>query len=110
MHALQSKLIVISLDLKSNQLDDNTSSIIVRALETNISLENIDLTNNQITKIDAQSFADILSINKTLLYLNLSSNRIGDNGIIFIFRALQHNDTLKSLYLNRTKMKLMMMA
>jgi Ran GTPase-activating protein (RanGAP) involved in mRNA processing and transport len=103
MYALQSNLIVTYLYLKSNQLNDDTSSIIALALKTNTSLEKIDLTDNQITEIGAQSFANMLLINKTLLSLNLSSNIIGDKGMICLFRALQHNNTLCSLHLNQTK-------
>ncbi|KAJ1139386.1 hypothetical protein NDU88_005759 [Pleurodeles waltl] len=67
------------------------------ALEFNTVVKVFALANTRADDHIALAIAAMLKSNKTLLSINLDSNHITGKGILAIFRALQHNNTLTEL-------------
>lgn len=85
---------ILMHSLKSNQLDDSSSSS-----------KNLDLIDNQISKIGAVKIALLLQQPSSLLIeLNISENLLEDAGVISIAQALIKNTTLIKLHLDSVKM------
>ncbi|KAG8451352.1 hypothetical protein GDO86_003527 [Hymenochirus boettgeri] len=67
------------------------------ALEFNTVVKIFSLANTRADDHIALAIAAMLKSNKTITSINLDSNHITGKGILAIFRALQHNDTLAEL-------------
>ncbi|XP_063810879.1 leiomodin-1 [Pseudophryne corroboree] len=67
------------------------------ALEFNTVVKTFSLANTRADDHIALAIAAMLKSNKTIISINLDSNHITGKGILAIFRALQHNDTLTEL-------------
>ncbi|KAG9493191.1 leiomodin-1 [Eleutherodactylus coqui] len=67
------------------------------ALEFNTVVKIFSLANTRADDHIALAIAAMLKSNKTIISINLDSNHITGKGILAIFRALQHNDTLTEL-------------
>lgn len=67
------------------------------ALEFNTVVKIFSLANTRADDHIALVIAAMLKSNKTITSINLDSNHITGKGILAIFRALQHNDTLTEL-------------
>ncbi|XP_072278341.1 leiomodin-1 [Pyxicephalus adspersus] len=67
------------------------------ALEFNTIVKTFSLANTRADDHIALAIAVLLKSNKTIISINLDSNHITGKGILAIFRALQHNDTLTEL-------------
>ncbi|XP_056413491.1 leiomodin-1 [Hyla sarda] len=67
------------------------------ALEFNTVVKIFSLANTRADDHIAMAIAAMLKSNKTITSINLDSNHITGKGILAIFRALQHNDTLTEL-------------
>lgn len=67
------------------------------ALEFNTVVKVFALANTRADDHIALAIAAMLKSNQTLLSINLDSNHITGKGILAIFRALQHNNTLTEL-------------
>ncbi|KAM5181431.1 leiomodin-1 [Mantella aurantiaca] len=67
------------------------------ALEFNTVVKTFSLANTRADDHIALAIAVLLKSNKTIISINLDSNHITGKGILAIFRALQHNDTLTEL-------------
>ncbi|XP_068125452.1 leiomodin-1 isoform X2 [Hyperolius riggenbachi] len=67
------------------------------ALEFNTVVKTFSLANTRADDHIALAIAVLLKSNKTITSINLDSNHITGKGILAIFRALQHNDTLIEL-------------
>ncbi|XP_040283778.1 leiomodin-1-like [Bufo bufo] len=67
------------------------------ALEFNTVVKIFSLANTRADDHIALVIAAMLKSNKTITSINLDSNQITGKGILAIFRALQHNDTLTEL-------------
>ncbi|XP_018412403.1 PREDICTED: leiomodin-1 [Nanorana parkeri] len=67
------------------------------ALEFNTVVKIFSLANTRADDHIALAIAVLLKSNKTIISINLDSNHITGKGILAIFRALQHNDTLTEL-------------
>ncbi|XP_077151438.1 leiomodin-1 [Ranitomeya variabilis] len=67
------------------------------ALEFNTVVKIFSLANTRADDHIALAIAAMLKSNKIIISINLDSNHITGKGILAIFRALQHNDTLTEL-------------
>ncbi|XP_044137827.1 leiomodin-1-like [Bufo gargarizans] len=67
------------------------------ALEFNTVVKIFSLANTRADDHIALVIAAMLKSNKTITSINLDSNQVTGKGILAIFRALQHNDTLTEL-------------
>ncbi|XP_075051679.1 leiomodin-1 [Mixophyes fleayi] len=67
------------------------------ALEFNTVVKTFSLANTRADDHIALAISAMLKSNKTIISINLDSNHITGKGILAIFRALQHNDTLTEL-------------
>ncbi|KAG8588821.1 hypothetical protein GDO81_006116 [Engystomops pustulosus] len=67
------------------------------ALEFNTVVKIFSLANTRADDHIALAISAMLKSNKTITSINLDSNHITGKGILAIFRALQHNDTLTEL-------------
>ncbi|XP_053560712.1 leiomodin-1 [Bombina bombina] len=67
------------------------------ALEFNTHVKLFSLANTRADDHIALAIAAMLKSNKTIISINLDSNHVTGKGILAIFRALQHNQTLTEL-------------
>ena len=95
--ALATNSSLINLDLSGNGIGDDGAASLFRALTANSSLTNLNLSSNficeSVTSCLVQAFPAI-----SLTSLDLSVNRIGDDGAVWLSKALVANSSLT--YLN----------
>ncbi|OCT91944.1 leiomodin-1 [Xenopus laevis] len=92
-------------DPETTELNLNNSDCITietimgftEALEFNTVVKVFSLANTRADDHIALAIAAMLKSNKLITSINLDSNHITGKGILAIFRALQHNDTLTEL-------------
>ncbi|KAE8623741.1 hypothetical protein XENTR_v10005714 [Xenopus tropicalis] len=92
-------------DPETTELNVNNSDCITietlmsftEALEFNTVVKVFSLANTRADDHIALAIAALLKSNKIITSINLDSNHITGKGILAIFRALQHNDTLTEL-------------
>ncbi|OCT94503.1 leiomodin-1 isoform X2 [Xenopus laevis] len=87
-------------ELNLNNSDCITIETLVsftEALEFNTVVKIFSLANTRADDHIALAIANMLKSNKIITSINLDSNHITGKGILAIFRALQHNDTLIEL-------------
>jgi hypothetical protein len=60
-------------------------------------MSSLSLAYNGLSITGARSMGDCLQINEILTDLDLTCNRMFDEGVAFIAKALQTNETLKKL-------------
>lgn len=89
---------LIELNLNNSEcINIETLMSFTEALEFNTVVKTFSLANTRADDHIALAIAVLLKSNKTILSINLDSNHITGKGILAIFRALQHNDTLTEL-------------
>ncbi|XP_078500281.1 leiomodin-1 [Lissotriton helveticus] len=81
----------------SDCINIETLMSFTEALEFNTVVKVFALANTRADDHIALAIAAMLKSNQTLLSINLDSNHITGKGILAIFRALQHNNTLTEL-------------
>ena len=89
------KLILITCSI-----DDDGASLMAAALEENTTLKVLAF-HNKITKAGAQALADMLRINSALKELGVLDKSIGIDGAIALIAALEDNQNLVQLRLNK---------
>ena len=89
------KLVVINCSI-----DDDGASLMAAALEENTTLRVLAF-HNQITKAGAQALADMLRINSALKELGVLDKSMGIDGAIALIAALEDNQNLVQLRLNK---------
>ncbi|XP_075706708.1 leiomodin-1 [Rhinoderma darwinii] len=89
---------LIELNLNNSDcITIETLMSFTEALEFNTVVKIFSLANTRADDHIALVIAAMLKSNKTITSINLDSNHITGKGILAIFRALQHNDTLAEL-------------
>ena len=81
-------------------IDDEGASLMASALEENTTLRVLAF-HNQITKAGAQALADMLRINSALKELGVLDKSIGIDGAIALIAAVEDNQNLVLLRLNK---------
>ena len=96
---------ISKLDLRSNNLGDEKTSIISDYIkENNISLKVLNLQSNNITSIGCKSISEMLEKNKYLKIINLAGNPLSFKGVKYICNSISLNlNVLEELLLNYTK-------
>ena len=100
--ALRSNTTLLTLDLRANDLSDDSIYLLMNVLSSeNGTLKSLNLSDNNITDVGAEYLAEMLKTNDKLTHLWLDTNHIDDRGAGAIALALTtHNSTLEQLYLN----------
>ncbi|KAM9321673.1 leiomodin-1 [Gastrophryne carolinensis] len=89
---------LVELNLNNSEcITIDTLMSFTEALEFNTVVKTFSLANTRADDHIAGAIAVLLKSNKTITSINLDSNHITGKGILAIFRALQHNDTLTEL-------------
>ncbi|KAI8902218.1 hypothetical protein BC833DRAFT_521338, partial [Globomyces pollinis-pini] len=76
--------ILKSFSLRGNNITDIGAKLLAAALKTNRTLTSLDLFNNRINKYGAEAFAEVL----LFPMLSFGRNNIGDEGALFLAKAL----------------------
>ena len=100
--ALLAPTALTELDLADNKLGPGGCEAVAEGLARNRSLEVLRLPNNVIEEAGVKAVADALitaGAASALRVLNLSKNPMGNQGGVFMGRALAHNPPLKDLRL-----------
>ena len=100
--ALLAPTALTELDLADNKLGPGGCEAVAEGLARNRSLEVLRLPNNVIEEAGVKAVADALitaGASSALRVLNLSKNPMGNQGGVFMGRALAHNPPLKDLRL-----------
>ena len=100
---INSPIILKSLELDENNINNYCIKILTEALKINRTLILLGLDNNNIGDEGAKALAEALKQNSTLENLYINRNNISDEGAIALAKALRDNITLKKLYMNRNK-------
>ena len=104
--ALLAPTALTELDLADNKLGPGGCEAVAEGLARNRSLEVLRLPNNVIEEAGVKAVADALitaGAASALRVLNLSKNPMGNQGGVFMGRALAHNPPLKDLRLGYDK-------
>ena len=103
--ALRCNFTLIKLDLRANNLSDESIVLLMDVLSVERSnLEWLNLSDNRISETGATAVAEMLEINDQLTHLWLETNRINDRGAEAIAVALEKsNRTLEQLSLSGNK-------
>ena len=94
-------LLVKSLDLSCNVLNDNGTKKLFCALTSNEKLTKLNLAQNYISVNSTVNISDCLRINRTLQELDLSLNNITDEGAKNLAEAIQVNTMLQELNVSK---------
>jgi len=89
-----------SLNINGNNLGDHNFSEFSIGLSKNLYLTKLWLADNNLGKISLIILGTILRYDKKLILLDLSSNEFNDDVIIYIFKGLISNSSLRVIYLN----------
>ena len=100
---INSPIILKSLELDENNINNYCIKILTEALKINRTLILLGLDNNNIGDEGAKVLAEALKQNSTLENLYINTNNISDEGAIALAIALRQNLKLKKLYMNRNK-------
>ncbi|KAM8977376.1 leiomodin-1 [Pelodytes ibericus] len=92
----ESEIVELNLN-NSDCITIETLMSFTEALEFNTVVKVFSLANTRADDHIALAIAAMLKSNKTITSINLDSNHITGKGILAIFRALQHNNTLSEL-------------
>ncbi len=92
-----------SIDLRGNQVSDESVSVVAQALSKSKKLTHLNLSHNCISSSGSASLVQL--INRTLHSLNLSYNAIGDSGAQKLAGGIANTKTLKDLNLAECKIK-----
>uniref|UniRef100_A0A1B6L7R6 Leucine rich repeat containing 45 n=1 Tax=Graphocephala atropunctata TaxID=36148 RepID=A0A1B6L7R6_9HEMI len=79
------------LDLRNNQLDSQSATLLAAALRKNTALRALDLRWNLMEQAGGQSFLTALQANKTLTTLRLQGNSISNDLLTAIEHCVKHN-------------------
>ena len=79
------------LAVSANEIGDEFTAALSKALKSNSTLETLELRSNQIGAAGAQSLAGMLQANRSLTSLNLTNNQIEAGGAKAIADSLQQS-------------------
>ncbi|QKF94529.1 leucine-rich repeat protein [Fadolivirus algeromassiliense] len=86
--------------IAGNEIDEEGSKLIARALKNDTVCESLWLKRNPIKPLGAKYLGEMLEVNKTIKILDLDNTGILDEGTKYLMESLKKNTTLKHLYLD----------
>ena len=89
-----------ALFLAQNQLTDDQTLPLLKALKYDQSIKHLILSRNQLTTFAMAGLADLLKVNHDIGWVILSNNKLGDNGVTTLADALKSNTGVKHLILD----------
>ena len=91
------------LDLRYNCLDDSDVAYLCAALKHNVSIRWLRLANNQISNVGISIMAAEISEFQGLRKIDLTNNRYGVEGMVQLASAMQANECVESMQLDRVE-------
>lgn len=99
-----------TLNLYSENIRDDGTKSLARALSSNSTITNIDLGDNNIGDEGTKHLAGVLSTNSTVTTIKLDINNIGDEGAKYLIDALSTNTTVTIIQLGSNSISSLMLS